>query len=150
MSLRKGGVSDGDRTHDHRNHNPALYQLSYAHHNGNVNSSVFLYRLNMLLNRDIRTNLNRQMRGLLNTSMYLTLRAIAYGDIQNCFRQFCRTLRFEFLPTCHLIYSLAGYKLNGAPERIRTSDPRLRRPLLYPAELRAQCVLTIFNIDLKF
>ena len=21
----------GDRTHDHRNHNPELYQLSYAH-----------------------------------------------------------------------------------------------------------------------
>ena len=28
----KNGVDDGDRTHDHRNHNPALYQLSYAHH----------------------------------------------------------------------------------------------------------------------
>ena len=27
--------------------------------------------------------------------------------------------------------------LFGAPGRIRTSDPRLRRPLLYPAELRA-------------
>ena len=26
----------------------------------------------------------------------------------------------------------------GAPGRIRTCDPRLRRPLLYPAELRAQ------------
>ncbi len=26
------GVSDGARTHDHRNHNPELYQLSYAHH----------------------------------------------------------------------------------------------------------------------
>ncbi len=28
----KNGVSDGDRTHDHRSHNPVLYQLSYAHH----------------------------------------------------------------------------------------------------------------------
>ncbi len=27
---------------------------------------------------------------------------------------------------------------NGTPERIRTSDLRLRRPLLYPAELQAQ------------
>jgi hypothetical protein len=27
------GVDDGDRTHDNRSHNPALYQLSYAHHN---------------------------------------------------------------------------------------------------------------------
>ena|GEM_PF-6152388 len=26
------GVDDGVRTHDHRNHNPGLYQLSYAHH----------------------------------------------------------------------------------------------------------------------
>lgn len=31
-----------------------------------------------------------------------------------------------------LIYS-------GAPCRIRTCDPRLRRPLLYPTELRAPC-----------
>ncbi len=27
------GVSEGIRTPDHWNHNPALYQLSYAHHN---------------------------------------------------------------------------------------------------------------------
>src|SRR5690554_1601917 len=27
-----GGVTDGSRTHDHRNHNPGLYQLSYSHH----------------------------------------------------------------------------------------------------------------------
>ena len=26
------GVADGARTHDHRNHNPGLYQLSYSHH----------------------------------------------------------------------------------------------------------------------
>src|SRR5688572_24495246 len=26
----------------------------------------------------------------------------------------------------------------GAPGRIRTADPRLRRPMLYPAELRAR------------
>ena len=29
----KTGVDDGTRTHDDRNHNPGLYQLSYAHHN---------------------------------------------------------------------------------------------------------------------
>ncbi len=29
---RRCGVDDGIRTHDHRNHNPALYLLSYAHH----------------------------------------------------------------------------------------------------------------------
>ena len=35
---------------------------------------------------------------------------------------------------------------NGAPDRIRTCDPRLRRAVLYPAELRAlrgwQCTFT--------
>ena len=31
--LKTNGVDDGARTHDHRNHNPGLYQLSYAHHN---------------------------------------------------------------------------------------------------------------------
>jgi hypothetical protein len=58
----KGGVDDGDRTHDNRDHNPGLYQLSYVHHR---------------------------------------LRA------------------------------------TGAPGRTRTCDPRLRRPMLYPPELRA-------------
>jgi hypothetical protein len=28
----KFGVADGTRTHDNRNHNPGLYQLSYSHH----------------------------------------------------------------------------------------------------------------------
>ena len=32
-TLRRYGVSDGTRTRDNRNHNPGLYQLSYAHHN---------------------------------------------------------------------------------------------------------------------
>jgi hypothetical protein len=56
-------VDDGDRTHDNRDHNPGLYQLSYVHH-----------RL---------------------------------------------------------------HRAAGAPGRTRTCDPRLRRPMLYPPELRA-------------
>jgi hypothetical protein len=27
----RNGVADGDRTRDHRNHNPGLYRLSYSH-----------------------------------------------------------------------------------------------------------------------
>src|SRR5512132_356503 len=30
--VRGTGVADGARTHDNRNHNPGLYQLSYSHH----------------------------------------------------------------------------------------------------------------------
>ena len=57
------GVADGARTHDNRNHNPGLYQLSYSHHK--------------------------------------------------------KTCRF------------------GTPDRNRTCNPRLRRSVLYPVELRA-------------
>ena len=32
----KIGVDDGTRTHDDRDHNPGLYQLSYAHHGFDV------------------------------------------------------------------------------------------------------------------
>ena len=37
------------------------------------------------------------------------------------------------------VLSLRGLKVNrsGAPEEIRTPDPRFRKPLLYPAELQA-------------
>ena len=33
--------------------------------------------------------------------------------------------------------SLILLYFNGAPERTRTSNPRLRRPMLYPVELQA-------------
>src|SRR2546428_6643843 len=75
---RKGlsEVADGTRTHDNRNHNPGLYQLSYSHH----------------------------CCGTRRTNSY----AIAPSIIQS-----------------------------GAPDRTRTCYPRLRRPVLYPLELRA-------------
>ena len=38
------------------------------------------------------------------------------------------------------LYCLARAKADGAPGRIRTCDLWLRRPTLYPAELRAQSV----------
>ena len=46
----KYGVDDGFRTHDTGNHNPVLYQLSYAHHIAlcilHVTSSTYQLRLN--------------------------------------------------------------------------------------------------------
>ena len=33
-TLVQCGVADGTRTHDNRNHNPGLYQLSYSHRRG--------------------------------------------------------------------------------------------------------------------
>ena len=76
------GVDRGTRTHDNQNHNLALYQLNYIHHNG--------------WGRLIRTT--------------------------ECKSQ-----------------SLVPYRLaiphRGATKGIRTPDPRLRRAMLYPAEL---------------
>ena len=34
-------VGDGDRTHGHWSHNPALYQLSYAHHKKRISLSSY-------------------------------------------------------------------------------------------------------------
>jgi hypothetical protein len=65
---KDNGVDDGTRTHDDRNHNPGLYQLSYTHHGTRI---------------------------------------------------------------------LVQRAANGAPGRTRTCNPRLRRPVLYPVELRA-------------
>ena len=31
IEAKEDGVADGTRTHDDRNHNPGLYQLSYSH-----------------------------------------------------------------------------------------------------------------------
>ena len=39
--------------------------------------------------------------------------------------------------------------LNGTPERIRTSDPQLRRLLLYPAELQAHIFIWWRHRDLN-
>jgi hypothetical protein len=39
-SQKLNGVTEGDRTLDHRNHNPALYQLSYSHHNTTLNQRL--------------------------------------------------------------------------------------------------------------
>jgi hypothetical protein len=50
--------------------------------------------------------------------------------VQNCSLQFCRTCDGRSFWSCRL-------RVGGAPGRTRTCDPRLRRPMLYPTELRA-------------
>ncbi len=49
LSHTQGGVNDGTRTHDDWNHNPGLYQLSYAHHNNLVNYYVAISNLELLI-----------------------------------------------------------------------------------------------------
>ncbi len=45
------GVADGARTHDNRNHNPGLYQLSYSHRrNKDYNLAILISALNFSFN----------------------------------------------------------------------------------------------------
>ena len=37
------GVADGARTHDNRNHNPGLYQLSYSHRKSVIITLLLAY-----------------------------------------------------------------------------------------------------------
>ena len=41
------------------------------------------------------------------------------------------------------------HKRIGAPEGIRTPDPRLRRPLLYPTELQAHCRKAVVEVWIR-
>ena len=90
---RENGVADGIRTHDNRNHNPGLYQLSYSHR------CVDRYGVGPSITacaEPITANLRGRLRQL------------------------------------------------GTPDRTRTCYPRLRRPVLYPIELRAlDCVFPV-------
>ena len=56
------GVNDGDRTRDSRLHKPALYQLSYAHHNtfrATRDADAAHFRLSSDLIRDTQTGGDR-------------------------------------------------------------------------------------------
>ena len=86
------GVTDGARTHDNRNHNPGLYQLSYGHHS-------CLYWI---------TNYPAKPRAA------------------------------PVIQPQHVTQMGLSKTKTGAPDRTRTCNLRLRRPLLYPVELRAQ------------
>ncbi len=97
--MSKGfGVSDGTRTRDNRDHNPGLYQLSYAHH---------------------RFKLSPAPQPLVSGR---GTRAGRLGGARSI---------YEPAPT-----STACARWRA--RRTRTPDHRLRRPVLYPAELRAR------------
>jgi hypothetical protein len=55
-----------------------------------------------------------------------------------------KSLPAIFVATCNIDFAdisqllVLPSRADGAPGRTRTCDPRLRRPMLYPAELRAQ------------
>ena len=50
---------------------------------------------------------------------------------------------------CSNQLSYTHHKRIGAPEGIRTPDPRLRRPLLYPTELQAHCRKAVVEVWIR-
>ncbi len=88
-------MDDGTRTHDNRDHNPGLYQLSYVHR----------------------------------------CRLLHPGPCPGGQRPPSGTAADP--SPCRLI-GLPISRQGGVPGRTRTCDHRLRRPVLYPTELRAR------------
>ncbi len=112
----KTGVDDGARTHDNRNHNPGLYQLSYIHRRSGLTCQPWADRLKEGgVDDGARTHDNRNHNPGLYQLSYIHHRVL------------------------HFTTTASDYKNlgTGAPDRNRTCNPRLRRPVLYPVELRA-------------
>lgn len=102
-------MDDGARTHDRRNHNPELYQLSYAHHRR--------------CDAPVTAHLNWHRRA-------------AATPHRACNRA-VTDLPAPRPAACHPPSSGQCRRPDGAPSRNRTCNHRLRRPGLYPVELRA-------------
>ena len=58
-------MSDGDRTHDHWSHNPALYRLSYTHHNGRKDAKAGLEAAST----ERQSNIIQRMRQLIRSAV---------------------------------------------------------------------------------
>ena len=67
------GVADGARTHDNRNHNPGLYQLSYSHH-----KTFGAPDRNRTCNRPLR---RRVLYPVELRALYLSCRSQFFGEL---------------------------------------------------------------------
>jgi hypothetical protein len=120
----KNGVDDGARTHDRRNHNPELYQLSYAHH-GDVAAKPYILSVSQpksilfWLQTNILSHQDRKWR--------------ARQDYSGHPRQLllhCSTSRIPAVVPSALRAALASLARSDRSIRsVRTCNPRLRRPV---------------------
>ena len=124
-------MSDGTRTRDNRDHNPGLYQLSYAHHCRT--RAPCEKRLVFIALRASPLCLMRLQMAMQMTT-WVHLRAGVRVDVPREGRE---------------VYTIAVVRKgpgridgqgteSGAPGGIRTPDHRIRNPMLYPTELRAR------------
>jgi hypothetical protein len=101
-SRERSGVDDGARTHDRRNHNPELYQLSYAHH------SV--------------TSLSFQPA---QVARLAGLEPATYGLEGRC------SIRLSYRRVVHQPDRVPRKRDVGRGRRIRTADPLLPKQMRY-------------------
>jgi hypothetical protein len=122
--LSSGEVADGTRTHDHLDHNQGLYQLSYSHRAGiriagpRRDACSGGYTMGAAKPRRtsrVEVAANAGFAGVRHCGYPAARQAAAnhHGRAKRC--RICR---------------------GSAPGRIRTSDPRLRRPPLCPLSYR--------------
>ena len=105
------GVNDGARTHDNRNHNPGLYQLSYIHRYNILDSKVSSYQMVRLTGFEPVTI---RLEG--GCSILLSYRRMTY-DIETslnlCLEELVGAVGFE--PTTPWSQTRCATKLRHAP-----------------------------------
>ena len=139
-------MTDGDRTRDHRNHNPALYQLSYSHHCIKIGAPTRTRTWNLLLRRqllypvelwapDSVYPLGKTFKSGRGREIARALRSPCgppYSGVQNR-KRFCRTPRSHLLPDLRM--PLRAIRKYGRGREIRTPD------ILLPKQARYQTAL---------
>ncbi len=123
----RNGVGDGARTHDHWNHNPGLYQLSYTHHIWITRQTTDIYSSNQIQQAPMArpAGLEPATLGLEGRcSIQLSYGRIITGSIHCPFLQ--PKMRNE----------------NGRSGGIRTPDPLLPKQMRYQAALHSDACIS--------
>ena len=128
------GVIDGARTHDSRNHNPGLYQLSYNHHNNPLYYGA---------SGRIRTCYPRLRRPMLYPNELQTHQKVVGAEgfePPTLWSQTRCATKLRYAPTIFL---------NGGLRRNRTADTRIFNPLLYRLSYQANVVYYTYTHAFK-
>ena len=148
MARFQNGVDDGARTHDRWNHNPELYQLSYAHHCSARYSTIVFCCCTLrgrpagLESMVAARRFFRAMRENRTAPRAFMRSSRAFGTSRICGGS--SPIEYSSLERAH---ARMGPFQTGAPGRTRTCNPRLRRPVLCPVELRAQLPQRLVGVE---
>ncbi len=117
-------MADGARTHEHWNHNPGLYQLSYSHRSKNI----VLMGINPKLHSSIRCWADQYCPNG------------APGRIRTCDHPLRRRVLYPAELRAHAGITFAGQVKSGRSGGIRTPDILLPKQTRYRAALHSDCL----------